>query len=176
MRCTVGLVWHRRRGFLRLECVWERRPETPLIRAQCRTVRGADTKPAQIHLQRRGALSAESLKGLVIAVLFILIYSRRLLFISFHGLTWHDFYDLLLSLPVMPVLSTSCDGCQFLLPASCRCFIWAFFPVMNPGSGTLEHSHTELERDRRSLSVCEQVSKYSQFIWCHCAGAVSGAS
>lgn len=47
----VGLVWLCERGFLWLECVWERLPETPLIRAQYCTVWSADTKPAQIHLQ-----------------------------------------------------------------------------------------------------------------------------
>lgn len=48
---SVWLVWLYERRFLWLECVWERLPETPLIRAQYCTVWSADTKPAQIHLQ-----------------------------------------------------------------------------------------------------------------------------
>lgn len=50
-------------------CVREKLPETPLIRAQCCTVRGADTKPAQIHLQQLRRLSAGSFRGFGAALL-----------------------------------------------------------------------------------------------------------
>lgn len=109
----VGLCWHRRRGFLWLECVWERLPETSLIRAQCRTVRGADTKPAQIPLQPRRPLSAgwkhrDQHWPILIATPFPPIYCR--LFLSF-------------------LFLARADSIRFSLLSES---IWSFFPRFFP--------------------------------------------
>lgn len=71
---SVGLVWLYERGFLWLECVWERLPETPLIRAQYCTVWSADTKPAQIHLQELRPDGIVLKMTLYIYTLYIHIY------------------------------------------------------------------------------------------------------